>query len=224
MELSDLSTSHQNYVKAIWGLQEWSNEPVTKSALAQRVEVKLSTASDAVRKLTELGLVQDTRYGAVSLTEVGEAIALQMVRRHRLIESYLVQELGYSWDQVHVEAEVLEHAVSDFLVNRLEEKLGFPIRDPHGDPIPRADGSIEEVKAINLDELRVETPAKVERISDEDPELLKHVARIGLKPGTVVERAETGRFSPGVSIRFAGSGESAVLNAEVAHSVWVRPL
>lgn len=224
MELSDLSTSHQNYVKAIWGLQEWSNEPVTKSALAQRVGVKLSTASDAVRKLTDLGLVKDTRYGAVSLSEAGEAVALQMVRRHRLIESYLVHELGFAWDQVHEEAEALEHAVSDFLVNRLEEKLGFPVRDPHGDPIPRADGSIEAIKAINLDELPADTPAAVERVSDEDPEFLKHAELIGLLPGVVVERADTGPFAPGISVRFTERGASTVLHPEVAQSVWVRPL
>lgn len=224
MELSDLSTSHQNYVKAMWGLREWSNEPVTKSALAQRVGVKLSTASDAVRKLTELGLVKDTRYGAVSLTELGEALALQMVRRHRLIETYLVRELGYSWDQVHEEAEALEHAVSDFLVARLEEKLEFPDRDPHGDPIPRADGSLEEIRAITLDALPARTPATVERISDESPELLQHAAAIGLLPGAVVERAETGPFTPGITVQFSQSGETTVLHAEVATAVWVRPL
>lgn len=221
MDVSELSASHQNYLKAIWGLQEWSAEPVTKTMLAHRVGVKLSTASDAVRKLTEMGLVEDTRYGAVSLSPLGTTVAVDMVRRHRLIETFLVTHLDFTWDQVHEEAEALEHAVSNFLVDRIDQKLGFPDRDPHGDPIPRADGTVPRVAAISLGAVQPETPVTVERISDEDPELLKYVECIGITPGARMEVRDDGPFSAGVNVSV--NGQSAVtLNAAVIAAVWVR--
>ena len=136
MSVSDLSTSTQNYLKAVWTLSEWSDQPVTPSLIAERTELKLSSVSDAVRRLTSQGLLTHTPYGAVELTEAGHAYAVAMVRRHRLIETFLVKMLGYGWDQVHDEAEHLEHAVSDFMIERIDELLGRPTRDPHGDPIP----------------------------------------------------------------------------------------
>lgn len=148
MSVSALSASSQNYLKAVWSLGEWSDEPVTASTLAARVGVKLSTASDAIRKLTDQGLLEHARYGAVTLTPEGRALAVAMVRRHRLIETFLVDVLDYDWDQVHDEAETLEHAVSDFLIERIDEKLGHPDRDPHGDPIPRADGTVQKPHAV----------------------------------------------------------------------------
>ena len=114
--LTDLSASFQNYLKALWLLGEWADEPVSPTALAARVGVKPPTVSDAVRKLGRLGLVDYESYGAVALTPAGRVLALEMVRRHRLIETFLVEVLGYRWDQVHDEAESLEHAVSEFLV------------------------------------------------------------------------------------------------------------
>ena len=170
MSVSELSMSTQNYLKAIWSLGEWSTDPVTTSALAARVGVRLSTVSDALRKLTEQGLLEHTPYGAITLSEQGRTHALAMVRRHRLIETFLVEVLDYSWDQVHDEAEHLEHAVSDFLVERMDQHLGHPSRDPHGDPIPAADGSVERPDAVLLSELPAGSTVRVERISDADPQ------------------------------------------------------
>ena len=123
---------------------------MTPTLIAERTGLKLSSVSDAVRKLASQGLVDHAPYGAVELTETGRSYALVMVRRHRLIEAFLVSVLGYSWDQVHDEAEHLEHAVSDFMIDRIDEFLEFPTRDPHGDPIPSADGTVHIPDATQL--------------------------------------------------------------------------
>ncbi|GAA3180753.1 hypothetical protein GCM10020255_074660 [Rhodococcus baikonurensis] len=137
-----LSSVAQDYLKVIWTIQEWSHERVSTKLLSEKMNVSASTVSEAIRKLSDQGLVDHARYGSIALTDSGRAAAVSMVRRHRLIETYLVQELGYGWDEVHDEAEVLEHAVSDLMISRMDAKLGFPERDPHGDPIPATDGSV----------------------------------------------------------------------------------
>ncbi len=147
---SELSTVAQDYLKTIWTAQEWSHEKVSTKMLAERIGVSASTASESIRKLADQGLVHHEKYGAVTLTDAGRAAALAMVRRHRLLETFLVNELGYSWDEVHDEAEVLEHAVSDRMLMRMDAKLGFPTRDPHGDPIPAADGRVPTPPARQL--------------------------------------------------------------------------
>lgn len=137
-----LSSVAQDYLKVIWTIQEWSLERISTKLLSEKMGVSASTVSEAIRKLSDQGLVDHARYGSIALTDTGRAAAVSMVRRHRLLETYLVHELGYGWDEVHDEAEILEHAVSDLMISRIDAKLGFPERDPHGDPIPAADGSI----------------------------------------------------------------------------------
>ena len=173
MSVSTLSESTQNYLKAVWSLGEWSDVPVTASMVAARTGVALSTASDAIRKLSTQGLLEHARYSAVSLTPEGRAHAVTMVRRHRLIESFLVEVLRYRWDQVHDEADMLEHAVSDFMIDRIDELLGYPERDPHGDPIPAADGTVTRPDAVLLTSVSAGARVRVERISDDDPKLLQ---------------------------------------------------
>lgn len=204
-ELSDLSASFQNYLKALWLLGEWTDEPVSPTALAARVGVKPPTVSDAVRKLGRMGLVDYESYGAVSLTSAGRVLALEMVRRHRLIETFLVEVLGYRWDQVHDEAESLEHAVSGFMVDRIDEVLGHPERDPHGDPIPRAGGEPGLPGAVVLTGVAPGGHVTVERISDCDPELLRFFAAHGIGVGAVL------RLDPGAP--FSGSMEVTVIGA-----------
>lgn len=223
MSVSALSTSTQNYLKAIWGLGEWSDEPVTTSAVAARVGVRLSTASEGVRKLGELGLVNHTPYGSMTLTPEGHAHAVAMVRRHRLLETFLVEILGYRWDQVHVEADHLEHAVSDFLIERIDEHLGHPERDPHGDPIPRPDGSVAQLHAITLTDLGVGRPAPVERISDDDPGLLQFFAERNIGVGTVLEAKPGAPYSGGIEVTVDGSDETLTLGRAATDAVWVRP-
>src|SRR5699024_2203640 len=223
MSVSELSMSTQNYLKAIWSLGEWSTDPVTTSALAARVGVRLSTVSDALRKLTEQGLLEHTPYGAITLSEQGRTHALAMVRRHRLIETFLVEVLDYSWDQVHDEAEHLEHAVSDFLVERMDQHLGHPSRDPHGDPIPAADGSVERPDAALLSERPAGSTVRVERISDADPQLLTFFAERGIGMGTVLDVRPGTPFSDAVEVAVSGAQESLTLGrsatgASVTHT------
>lgn len=223
MSVSKLSASTQNYLKAIWALQEWSEEPTTPTLVAERVGVRLSSASDAVRKLAEQGFVEHAPYGAVVLTEAGRRHAVAMVRRHRLIETLLVDTLGCRWDQVHDEAETLEHAVSDFLVDRIDEFLGFPERDPHGDPIPAADGSVRRPPATPLTEAG---PGRhrVERIADDDPELLQFFAERGIVVDAELDVAEGAPYSESLEVRVAGADASVPLGRAATDSVWVATL
>lgn len=221
IELNDLPVSTQNYLKAAWLLKEWSPEPVTKTALAARVGVTLSSASDAVRKLTQQGLFTDTRYGALDLTEEGSELAVQMVRRHRLLEAYLQEKLGYTWDEVHAEAEVLEHAVSDLLVARIDDALGRPTRDPHGDPIPTAEGVVDQPSAVQLSQLPVGAAARVERISDADDELLRFLAAHGVRAGVKVRTQAGAAYTETVEV--VTQEGSVHLGAAAADAIWVAP-
>ncbi|MEP9413627.1 metal-dependent transcriptional regulator [Gordonia sp. VNQ95] len=178
--VTELSTVTQDYLKVIWTSQEWAEVKVTTKLLADKMGVSASTASESIRKLADQGLVSHERYGAVTLTESGRTAAVLMVRRHRLLETFLVRELGYGWDEVHDEAEVLEHAVSDRLMARLDAKLGHPNRDPHGDPIPAVDGSVPTPDADSLADLDVGASGTVARISDDDPEMLRYFDEVGV--------------------------------------------
>lgn len=224
MTVSELSASSQNYLKAVWSLGEWSEEPVSASTVATRAGVKLSTASDAIRKLTEQGLLEHAPYGAVTLTEVGRAHAVAMVRRHRLIETFLVDVLGYRWDQVHDEAETLEHAVSDLMIDRIDEHLGRPDRDPHGDPIPGADGSVSRPDAVLLTGVGSGLRVRVERISDEDSQLLQFFADHGIGYGTVLETRPAAPYSDTIEVVAEEDGAPLPLGRSATDAVWVTPL
>ncbi|MGP5253920.1 metal-dependent transcriptional regulator [Brachybacterium alimentarium] len=221
MSVSELSASTQNYLKAVWGLTEWSSVPVTPTLIAERTGLKLSSVSDAVRKLSTQGLVEHAPYGSVELTETGRSYALAMVRRHRLIESFLVSVLGYSWDQVHDEAEHLEHAVSDFMIDRIDEFLEFPTRDPHGDPIPSADGTVHIPDATQLSEVGAGHRVVVERISDSDPALLQFFEEHGFVIGSTLEIGEGAPFSDALDARVTGSDTSVALGRSATDALYV---
>ncbi|MGO1313141.1 MULTISPECIES: metal-dependent transcriptional regulator [Microbacterium] len=224
MTVSELSASSQNYLKAVWSLGEWSEEPVTASTVAARTGVKLSTASDAIRKLTVQGLLEHAPYGAVTLTATGRAHAVAMVRRHRLIEAFLVKVLGYRWDQVHDEAETLEHAVSDFMIDRIDEYLGHPVRDPHGDPIPGPDGSVSRPDAVLLTGMESGRRVRVERISDKDSQLLQFFADHGIGYGTVLESRPAAPYSDTIEVVIEENGTSLPLGRSATDAVWVTPV
>ncbi|WP_270410189.1 metal-dependent transcriptional regulator [Brachybacterium paraconglomeratum] len=221
MSVDELSASAQNYLKVIWGLSEWSDEPVTLKLIAQRAGVALSSASDAVRKLTEQGLLSHARYGSVELTEVGRSYALVMVRRHRLIETFLVETLGYRWDEVHEEAESLEHAVSDFMVERIDDVLGRPQRDPHGDPIPAADGTVTVPDARRLTDVGVEGRFVVERISDTDPAMLQFFESQGIGVGVTLVVAAGAPFSDALEVRSGEVGSPTLLGRSATDALYV---
>lgn len=226
-DVSVLSQANQDYIKALFTLAEWDETPVTAKVLAEQVGVRLSSASDAVRRLASLGLVNHTPYGAISLTDSGRTLALVMVRRHRLLESFLVEVLNYRWDQVHEEAEHLEHAVSDFMIDQIDSYLGFPERDPHGDPIPTKDGKfpagISSKELCRLSDLSPGKVASVERIDDADSELLQYFAKEGILVGAEVEISPAGPFAEAHHVQVSGRKENILLGKNALHAVWVNP-
>ncbi|GAA2232749.1 metal-dependent transcriptional regulator [Rarobacter faecitabidus] len=222
MSVSDLSASTQNYLKVIWGLAEWSDDPVTPKLIADKSGLKMSSVSDAIKKLDSQGLVEHAPYGAVELTELGRRYAIQMVRRHRLIESFLVTTLGYTWDQVHDEAETLEHAVSDFMVERIDALLGYPDRDPHGDPIPDAEGIVRVPDAVRLSQAGPVGRVVVERISDEDPAMLQFFDSCGIGLGAELTIGEAAPYSDAVQVSLPGGGKIP-LGAQAADAIFVSP-
>ncbi|GAA1498808.1 metal-dependent transcriptional regulator [Paeniglutamicibacter kerguelensis] len=185
-----LTASEENYLKALHALTEWENDPVTTGNIAAQLGVAPASATSMVAKLAGKELVVHPRYGAIEFTPAGRLAALSVVRRHRLIETFLLSELGYSWDEVHNEAEQLEHTVSDRFIEALAARLGHPAADPHGDPIPGPDGTVVMPPAIRLDRFaEAGSPARaiVSRISDEDPAWLRRCTELGIAPGVVIE-------------------------------------
>lgn len=190
----------EDYLKTIYAHTEWQTDAITPSVLAARLGLAPSTVTEMVKKLAAAGLVTHVRYGAITLTDAGIAEAVAVVRRHRLVETWLVREMGYGWDTVHDEAEVLEHAISDRLLASIDERLGHPDRDPHGDPIPAADGSVRREKAVLLDEAEDGHTGAILRISDRDPSLLRALEASGIGVGTTVS-VDPGALTTG-STRF----------------------
>lgn len=180
------NTVTQDYLKAIWGAEENGDEGITIRSLASRVGVAVSTASEKVKRLAAEGLAFHEPYGKVTLTEEGRRQALEVVRRHRLLETYLHDALGFEWDEVHEEAEILEHAVSDRLLNRIDERLGYPTRDPHGDPIPTADGHVCILALTPLRDIPFRRRMRIARFSDSDARALRSLESKGLRLDTVV--------------------------------------
>ena len=176
------SPAIEDYAKAIYTLQQRTDGPVTTTALAERLNVSAASASGMVRRLGEIGLAKHEPYKGVELTEAGRAVALEVIRHHRLLE-LLLAELGVPWDRVHDEAEVLEHHISEELEALIAERLGDPTHDPHGDPIPAVDLTVEEGTTIALNQLEPGQRGLFVRVSDSDPEMLRYLSSLGLKPG-----------------------------------------
>ncbi len=188
----------------IYAHTEWQPDAIGSSQLAQRLGLAPSTVTEMVKKLAAQGLVEHAPYGAIVLTDAGRREALRMVRRHRLVETWLVQQFGYGWDEVHDEAEVLEHTLSDRLLDAIDAQLGRPRRDPHGDPIPAADLSMTEFDGVLVAELAPGSEGRVVRISDRDPAVLRDLAAAGIGLDSVVTAAQFGE--------------------DAARSVWVTTL
>ena len=206
MHPAELSPSTQDYLKTIWRLGEWEPERVTTTSLAARMGLAASTVSEALKKLTAQGLVTGPSYGVVELTEQGRDVAVHMVRRHRILEMFLATELGYSWDEIHDEAEVLEHAVTDRFIDRLDAKLGHPSEDPHGDAIPSRDGVVTPAPAVPLADVTHPEPVRVTRVSDESPETLRVLAEAGIRPGAVLRVLPGPARSATVRVRVSAGG------------------
>jgi DtxR family Mn-dependent transcriptional regulator len=197
---TDLSVAVQDYLKAIYVLES-AGERVTTSALAARMSVSAPSATAMTKRLAELGLVERAPYRGVALTDEGRRGALEVLRHHRLLERYLVDRLGLSLADVHAEAELLEHALSEELEAKIDAELGYPTHDPHGDPIPDRELRLEPDRERTLADLEPGERVSVARVPDGDPELLRYLAELGLLPGSGVEVVTHAPFSGPVTVR-----------------------
>lgn len=173
----------EDYAKAIFSLQARSEEPVSTNALAERLGITPGSVSAMLKRLGDLGVITHVPYRGVRLTDDGRRIALEVIRHHRLLESYLAEALGMPWDRVHAEAEVLEHVLSEDLEALIAAKLGHPTVDPHGDPIPTAELELEEPLTDRMESLQPGDEGLFVRVSDSDPEMLRYLAERGIAPG-----------------------------------------
>jgi DtxR family transcriptional regulator, Mn-dependent transcriptional regulator len=197
-----VSASVQDYAKAVYALEARAGAAVSTNDLAARLGVTPGSVSAMLRKLAELGLVEHEPYRGVRLTDHGRRLALEVVRHHRLIELFLAEELGMSWDRVHAEAEVLEHVLSEDLEAVISARLGNPTIDPHGDPIPSESFEIDERETRSLDQLPVGASGSFVRVSDSNPEMLRYLSAQGVELGDHVEITGRQPFGGPVFIRF----------------------
>lgn len=198
-----LTAAHEDYLKAIYILQTRGNE-VNNSALANYLEVSPASATNMVKKLSELQLVQYTPYQGVVLTDIGEKIALEVLRHHRLVELYLHEKLNLPWDQVHSEAEKLEHVISEVLEDAMSAALDNPTIDPHGDPIPSKDGHIEHIMGIPLSAAELNRPYRLVRVLLQDQERLSYLGALGLYPNAILTLLKRAPFEGPLQLEIAG--------------------
>ncbi len=219
-----LSEAVQHYLKAIYklGKRQAAQDPVTTSLLAERLGVTPASVTNMVKKLAELRLVEHTPYQGVALTRTGEKVALEIIRHHRLLELYLARALGYPWDEVHAEADRLEHAISEELEDRIDQILGHPTIGAHGEPIPSRRGDMEVLRYRRLSELEVGQKAVIRRVRDCYPEMLRHLEELGLRLGVQVEVQDKPPFQGSLLLKVDSARKRQNLGVEVAERVFVE--
>jgi DtxR family transcriptional regulator, Mn-dependent transcriptional regulator len=215
------SSNVEDYLKAIYNLAA-DTDAASTSAIADSLGVAAGSVTGMLKRLADQGLVEHVPYYGSRLTIQGETQAVGLIRRHRILEMFLVQVLGYTWDRVHEEAEKLEHAVSDELIDRMAQVLGFPSADPHGAPIPASGQAFVDRKYPTLDKLDVGCSAVLRRVRDEDPAALRYLAELEMKPGAEVTLTDRGPFNGPLYIR-VGDKEH-IVSPELAQSVQVEML
>jgi DtxR family Mn-dependent transcriptional regulator len=218
--LRDTTHAVQDYLKVVYKLQQ-HERPVPTTAIADRLQLSSAAVSKMLKHLATLGLVKHSRYYGVELTEAGTKIALEVIRHHRLIELYLVQALGMPWDRVDAEAEVLEHVLSEELEEHIASVLGNPTHDPHGDPIPSLDGSVDERVYKCLADVAMGADTRVLRVPDRDPKLLRYLGEIGLVPEAEVQVVRHEPFNGPLHIRLKNSGTEHVIGRDIAERISV---
>jgi len=211
-----LTRSVEDYLKTIYRLAP-GNHPAATNDIAARLGLSAASVSGMIKRLSDQGLLEHVPYRGAVLTVEGRRAALRVVRRHRLIEAYLLRFLGYSWDTVHDEAERLEHAVSDLMIERMAQALGNPRFDPHGDPIPAPDGSVDELIHTPLADLAAGETAEVSRVDTSQGDRLRYLEQRGLVPGSRVSITEQHPFGGPVVIR-AGT-EQHVIGRDLARQI-----
>jgi DtxR family Mn-dependent transcriptional regulator len=209
----------EDYLKAIWMLQQ-AESPVSTSRIAERLGLSAAAVTAMVKRLAEQGLLRHEPYYGAQLTAAGELAALKIIRRHRVLELFLVETLGYGWDDVHDEAERLEHAASDELIERLARLLGGPVRDPHGNAIPTATGEVDRARYPALGDLQPGDARRVLEVEVEEPEQLRYLGSLNLRPGARVEVVQKSPFEGPVSLSV--NGEPAVISHSLAQRIRVR--
>lgn len=201
--------SKENYLKAVYTRINEVEGGATTSALAEKLEISNAAISDMAKKLADEGLITYTKYKGMQLTKKGEKIALRVIRRHRLWELFMIKALGLSWSEVHDEAENLEHSTSDFLIDKIDDYLGHPKFDPHGDPIPQKNGSIPKTpEVIELKEAEVGGKYKVGRVSDKNSDLIIYLTKIGISLSKEIEIMEKLAFDKSVIVKIDSSQHS----------------
>jgi DtxR family transcriptional regulator, Mn-dependent transcriptional regulator len=209
----------EDYLKIIFKLEE-EESAVTTQSIAARLQVQSPSVTNMIKRLADLNLVKHTPYRGVTLTATGRKAALEVIRHHRLLELYLAEALGYSWDEVHDEADRLEHSISEEFEKRIDKMLGFPSVDPHGEPIPTAEGEIADSIGLPLPELDAGERAIIERVSDTDPEKLRYLGDLGLYPAAHVTLLEQLPFDGPVRIQ-VDDGEH-IIGRDLADTIRVR--
>jgi DtxR family Mn-dependent transcriptional regulator len=220
-----ISHAVEDYLKAIYELEEDYGK-VTTSALAEKLTVAPASVTGMLQKLAESKpkLVKYERHHGVTLTASGRKIALEIIRHHRLIELYLAEELGFAWDQVDAEAEKLEHVISEEFEDKIAARLGHPTTDPHGDPIPSKDGTVAEKSRTALSTMTTGQTVRVARVRDDNPNLLRYLAELGIIPNALLTVAEKAPFDGPLHIRVCDQPEKAThaLGKEVTDQIFVE--
>lgn len=211
----------EDYVTLIWKAYEWPGGRPATTEMAEQLGVTASTVSANLKKLARDGYIDYEPYGQIVLTDVGRQIAVEIVRRHRIVETYLVEALGLTWDQVHDEADRLEHAVSDLVLERMNAALGDPDRDPHGDPIPDVDGRTAQFPSRRLEESEPGAEVEVVRVSDRSPELLRYLTDRGIVIGTRLQVRSVSAAASSITVRIADDEVELALDA--AEAIRVEP-
>ncbi|OGU09812.1 MAG: hypothetical protein A2W29_05465 [Gemmatimonadetes bacterium RBG_16_66_8] len=218
-----LTRSVEDYLKAIYRLSAQGGFATT-SDIAGLLTLSAPSVSAMVKRLSEMGLIEHVPYRGVQLTAQGRRSALRMIRRHRVLELYLTRNLGYDWGNVHGEAERLEHAVSDDLIERMAAALGDPRYDPHGDPIPTATGDIEEAELVSLADAPVGASLELRQVGTQDAARLRYFAEQGLVPGVRVSITDRQPFNGPTTVFLSASGTARVVGRELAQALWCREL
>ncbi|HYC52400.1 MAG TPA: metal-dependent transcriptional regulator [Gemmatimonadaceae bacterium] len=216
----ELTGPVEDYLKAIYELER-TGQAAETNAIAKALSIAPASVSGMVRRLAEQGLISHERYRGARLTAAGRRAALKTLRRHRVIEAYLTTALGYSWDRVHDEAERLEHAASDELIDRMAAAIGEPETDPHGAPIPTREGTLRERSLVTLASLEPGNAARVERVSDRNAERLRYLAELGIVPGIVVQVVAREPFGGPIALRVADLPRT--IGPELASQILVAP-
>lgn len=215
------SSNVEDYLKTIYNLSA-DTDAASTSAIAEALGVAAGSVTGMIKRLAEHGLVEHVPYYGARLTDSGEQQAVVLIRRHRVLEMFLVQVLGYTWDRVHEEAERLEHAVSDELVDRMAQVLGSPSADPHGAPIPASGEAFIDRRYPTLDKLDVGCRAAVRRVRDEDPAALRYLAELNMTPGTELTLTDRGPFNGPLYVKVGD--KQHIVSPELAQSVQVETL